>query len=159
MNSLKKLVAKNVMNSPVVCISANEGASKAEQRLVDSRITGLPVVENDCLVGIITRSDFVRIPILLKAYDEYVSERRYEEGMQQEMQDEFTRFRDRLNTLRVRDVMTTDVVTCREDTPVEVVIEKMLNHHVHRVVVVDQDRPVGVVGSLDLVKLLKNQTK
>ena len=156
MKSVEETVlAKTVMTSPVVCVNVHERLDYVEQRLVDAHVTGLPVVEDGMLVGIITRSDYVRVPILLKAFDEYVAERRYEDGMQQQQRDEFQEFRSRLGTLTVRDVMTNKVVTCDADTPAHEVADKMLNHHVHRVVVVEQGRPIGVVGSLDLVKLLR----
>ena len=156
MKTLGTIVAKDVMASPIVCVDANEELSEVEQRLMDAHVTGLPAVEEGRLVGIITRSDYVRLPILLKAYDEYVSSRRHENGMQQQDRAEFHEFRSRLGTLTVHDVMTSKVVTCTEDTPVSKIVAKMLNHHVHRVVVVDQDRPIGIVGSLDLVKLLEH---
>lgn len=155
MTTSDAIVAKDIMTSPIVCVDANEGLSQVEQRLIDAHVTGLPAVEEGCLVGIITRSDYVRLPILLKTYDEYVSSRQHEIGMQQQEQAESHEFRSRLGTLTVRDVMTSNVVTCAEDALVSEIVAKMLNHHVHRIVVVDQDRPIGIVGSLDLVKLLK----
>ena len=156
MKALDTIIAKDVMTSPVVCVDANDGLSEVEQCLIDAHVTGLPAVEEGRLVGIITRSDYVRLPILLKAYDEYVSDRQHENGMQQKDRAEFHEFRSRLGTLTVHDVMTSKVVTCTEDTPVSEIATKMLTHHVHRVVVVDQDRPIGIVGSLDLVKLLEH---
>jgi CBS domain-containing protein len=156
MKALDTIIAKDVMTSPVVCVGVNDGLSDVEQCLIDAHVTGLPAVEEGRLVGIITRSDYVRLPILLKAYDEYVSNRRHENGMQQQDRAEFHEFRSRLGTLTVHDVMTSKVVTCTEDTPISDIASKMLNHHVHRVVVVDQDRPIGIVGSLDLVKLLEH---
>jgi CBS domain-containing protein len=156
MKALNTIVAKDVMASPIVCVGAHEGLSDVEQHLIDAYVTGLPVVEKGRLVGIITRSDYVRLPVLLKAYDEYVSDRQHENGMQQQDRAEFHEFRSRLGTLTVHDVMTSKVVTCAEDTPVSEIAAKMLTHHVHRVVVIDQDRPIGIVGSLDLVKLLEH---
>lgn len=156
MGTLGTLVAKDVMASPVVCVDANEGLSEVGQRLMDAHVSGLPAVKEGRLVGIITRSDYVRIPILLKAYDGYVSDLRYEEGLQQQDRAEFHEFRSHLETLTVHDVMTSKVVTCAEDTPVSEIVAKMLIHHVHRVVVVDQGRPIGIVGSLDLIKLLEH---
>jgi len=149
------IVARDVMASPVVCVTADQTLSDVEQRLVDESVTGLPVVEEGRLVGIITRSDYVRLPILLKSFDEYVSSRQYEESMQQGERAEFHGFRSHLEALTVRDVMTGKVVTCTEDTPVGEIVAKMLGHHVHRIVVIDQDRPIGIVGSLDLVSLLE----
>jgi CBS domain-containing protein len=154
MKTSDTIVAKDIMASPIICVKADQSLGEVEQCLVDEHVTGLPVVEEGILVGIITRSDYVRLPILLRAYDEYVSSRRYEEGMQQQERDDFHEFRSHLEALTVRDVMTSKVVTCVEETPVSDIAAKMLNHHVHRVVVIDQDRPIGIVGSLELVRLL-----
>ena len=149
-------VAKNVMTSPIVCVDTTDRLGDVEQRLVDAHVTGLPVVEGGRLVGIITRSDYVRIPILLKTYDEYVSSRQHENDLQQSDRTDFQGFRSNLEALTVQDVMTRQVVTCTVDAPVKDIVSKMLNHHVHRIVVIDGDRPIGIVGSLDLIKLLQD---
>ena len=154
MTRIAELVAKDIMVSSVACIGLREVLTEVAQRLVDAQVTGLPVVEEGRLVGIVSRSDFVRAPVLLKTMDEYVSDRLYEDALQQRHRAEFDGFLSRLRHLTVADVMTTDVVTCAPDTPVEEIGTKMIRHHIHRVVVVDDDRPVGIVGSLDLVKLL-----
>jgi CBS domain-containing protein len=150
------IVAKDVMTAPVVCVEPDEGLVAVEQRLIDAHITGLPVVISGELVGIITRSDFVRLPILLKTLDEYVEDRRHENGLQQQFREEFHELMSRLGDLTVGDVMTRNVVTCNADTPVSGIAAKMVSHHVHRVVVVDGTRPIGIVGSLDLVRLLEH---
>jgi len=155
MNAPAKLVAKDIMTAPVVCIGAGEILATAQQLLMDAHITGLPVVEDGRLVGIITRSDYVRLPVLLKVFDDYVADRQYENGMQQDDRAELHAFRERLQTLTVHDVMTTAVVTCSADTPISEIAAKMHHHHVHRVVVVERDKPIGIVGSLDLVRLLE----
>ena len=154
MTRIAELVAKDIMVSSVVHIGLHAELIEVAQRLVDAQITGLPVVEEGRLVGIVSRSDFVRAPVLLKTMDEYVSDRRYEDTLQQRSRAEFDGFLSRLRHLTVADVMTTEVVTCVPDTPVGEIGTKMIRHHIHRVVVVDNDRPVGIIGSLDLVKLL-----
>lgn len=54
---------------------------------------------------------------------------------------------------RVRDVMTTDVVSVRETTPYRLVAAAMVEHHVSGVPVVDgQHRVVGVVSEADLLQ-------
>ena len=157
MNDTGTVVAKDIMTSPIVCVDATDRLGDVEQRLVDAHVTGLPVLEGGLLAGIITRSDYVRIPILLKAYDEYVSSRQHENDLQQNDRADFHGFRSNLETLTVRDAMTSQVVTCTVDDPVKDIVSKMLNHHVHRVVVIDGDRPIGIVGSLDLIKLLQDK--
>ena len=50
-----------VMHSPVVTISPGELLSAAAQQMIDHRIGGLPVLENDGqLVGILTETDLLR---------------------------------------------------------------------------------------------------
>ena len=154
MTRIAELVANDIMVSSVACIGLREELTEVAQRLVDAQVTGLPVVEEGRLVGIVSRSDFVRAPVLLKTMDEYVSDHLHQDTLQQQPRAEFDGFRSRLRHLTVADVMTTEVVTCVPDTPVGEIGTKMIRHHIHRVVVVDNDRPVGIIGSLDLVKLL-----
>jgi len=50
-----------VMHSPVVTISSGELLSEAAQQMIDHRIGGLPVLDNDGqLVGILTETDLLR---------------------------------------------------------------------------------------------------
>lgn len=154
MTSITGLVAKDIMESSVVCIGLHERLDEIGEKLINSKVTGMPVVDEGRLVGIVTRSDVVRAPVHLKSMDEYVSDRLRENSLQQQPSTDIQGFRSRLKYLTVADVMTTGVVTCAPDTPVEEIGTKMVRHHIHRIVVIVDDRPVGIVGSLDLVKLL-----
>lgn len=50
-----------VMHSPVVTIAPDELLSEAARKMIDHRIGGLPVLdENDHIVGILTESDLLR---------------------------------------------------------------------------------------------------
>ena len=58
---------------------------------------------------------------------------------------------DKLPTHAVRHFMTTDPVTARPATPVGTLARTMLDAHIHRVIVVyEERRPVGVVSTTDL---------
>lgn len=55
----------------------------------------------------------------------------------------------------VRRYMTVDVVTVAPDTPLPELARTMINTHVHRLLVVDdQHRPIGIVSSIDLLGAL-----
>ena len=55
----------------------------------------------------------------------------------------------------VRQYMTSDVVTAGPHTPLAKLARTMLDVHIHRVIVVDeQHRPIGIVSSTDLVAAL-----
>jgi CBS domain-containing protein len=52
--------AREAMTSPALTISPFRSLSEAARRMSDKGVNRLPVVENDVLVGIVTRADLVR---------------------------------------------------------------------------------------------------
>jgi CBS domain-containing protein len=62
--------------------------------------------------------------------------------------------------MRVRHLMSAPAITVHAGTSPERAAELMLTRHIHRVVVVDdEDGPVGVLSSLDLLRLLLRDRK
>ena len=60
-----------------------------------------------------------------------------------------------INENPVSDHMSRDVQTIHEEAPIENVARVMCHEHIHRLVIVDSnDRPIGIVSSLDLVKTM-----
>src|SRR6516165_1761019 len=52
---------KDVMTPNVICIAADEPVLKAARLMLQNRISGLPVVDNEGeLVGMVTEGDFLR---------------------------------------------------------------------------------------------------
>ena len=58
---LSRLTVKKVMTSPVITVDEQTPLEEAARIMVDNRIGGLPVVEGDELVGIITETDLFKI--------------------------------------------------------------------------------------------------
>jgi len=50
-----------------------------------------------------------------------------------------------LRPLRVSEIITEDVVTAEADTPIRTIVANMAESNVGSVVVVDDDRPIGVI--------------
>ena len=66
-------------------------------------------------------------------------------------------YRDRLNTIRsirVDDIMTTEVVTVQPDTHLMVIAEIMIKKHIRRLPVVDDKAVVGIVYVSEVFKRL-----
>jgi acetoin utilization protein AcuB len=57
---LAKLTVRSVMTASVLMVEPDRPLGEAARLMVDHKIGGLPVVDGDRLVGIITESDFVR---------------------------------------------------------------------------------------------------
>jgi CBS domain-containing protein len=141
-------------------ITAEPGQSLAELRhlLIESHISGVPVVDRGRLVGIVSRSDLVRVEELVEALDSEVSEEslmeNHTDGFHHSDRESFQGFRRRLSGLKVKDAMRTQVLMCAPETPVTQVAAEMVKHRVHRIVVVDGEKPVGIVSTLDIAALV-----
>ena len=52
---------------------------------------------------------------------------------------------------QVDDIMQSNVVTVSPETPLPEIAERMARDRIHRVIVMEGDRPVGIVTSIDLL--------
>ena len=159
MSRYKQATAADIMTSSLVCARPDQDLRSVEDMLISSRIGGVPVVERDKLVGVISRSDITRVEVLMRSLDGAVSDAvAYSEaesdGFQHSQQPEFGGFRQRLFQLKAKDAMRDQVVTCRPETSVVDIAQAMVKQHIHRVIVVDGDKPVGIVSSLDIVRMV-----
>ena len=158
MTAYEKLTAGDIMTRALLCARPDQALMEAESMLIERRIGGAPVVEAGRLVGVISRSDIARVEVLMLSLDGQVSDQLQwkvqADGFEHSQGPEFAGFRERLGKLKVRDAMHREVITCHPDTPVAEVAATMVRQHMHRLIVVVQERPVGIVSSLDIVKLV-----
>jgi acetoin utilization protein AcuB len=62
---LAKLTVRQVMSSPVISVGQDTPVEEAARVMADNKIGGLPVMEGDRLVGIITETDVFKILVEL----------------------------------------------------------------------------------------------
>ena len=158
------ILARDVMSRDLVTVSPEQSLVEVRHTLIESQISGAPVVSEGRLVGIVSRSDLIRIEELVVALDAEVSDSEewlddQADGFQHPAPHRFEGFQERLKQLRVKDAMRSQVVTCSPETPIRDLAGEMIRQHVHRIVVVEKDRPVGIVSSLDIVELVAGTTK
>ena len=60
---LDRLTLRRIMSRPVHTIAAGARIGEAAKRMLENKIGGLPVMEGDRLVGIITESDIFRLVV------------------------------------------------------------------------------------------------
>jgi len=58
--NLKDLTVKDVMIEEVITVSPIESVETAAKRMIEKHINRIPVVENNIVVGIVTRTDIVK---------------------------------------------------------------------------------------------------
>jgi CBS domain-containing protein len=161
MKDVTGIVASQIMHTPVLCADPEDSLSKLEDRLEDQHISGMPVVEDGRMIGIVTQNDLVRLPALMDSMADYVYSELLSSGPLLETTDENgdgrpdnLSFRSQIDNMKVRDAMRRKVITCESDTPVERVMQLMADNDVHRIVVADSEEPVGIISTLDILKLL-----
>jgi CBS domain-containing protein len=54
------LTAEDIMISPIISIDANENISAAAKKMIEERVTALPVSDGEEIVGILSRTDIMR---------------------------------------------------------------------------------------------------
>ncbi|HEX5443555.1 MAG TPA: CBS domain-containing protein [Pirellulales bacterium] len=149
---LLSLRVSDVMTRDVVTVPASQAMPVAAAMLVDSRISGAPVVnERGRCVGVISAADFARRAVWAAAE---ARPKGADEGCPLSS-DETDGDRRRPATDLVASYMSPAVHSMNVGRPIMEAARQMCQHHVHRLVVLDDDgRPAGVLTSLDLVAAL-----
>jgi CBS domain-containing protein len=54
------LTAEDIMISPIISIEVNENVSTAAKKMIEERVTALPVSDGEDIVGILSRTDIMK---------------------------------------------------------------------------------------------------
>jgi len=131
-------------------ISQNASIARLNQLLTDHEISGCPVHdENDRVVGVVSQTDVVRL--ISKDVDRGLA---YYKLPLSDFLQRAQLGRD-LCEKTVREVMERRVHSISPDEELAVAAKMMRNLHIHRLLVNENDRPVGVLSSFDLLKVIE----
>ena len=120
------MIASDIMTRKVITIHPEASVQEAAQLLDQFRISGIPVVNaRGDLIGIITEADIISKVNRYGLLDQ--------DGM------------------RVSEIMSRDVTTVNEDTPVGDIATLLTERKIKRVPVVREGRLVGIVSRGDIV--------
>ena len=134
--------AKDVMTTHVLTIGSDASVMQAAQLMLKNQISGLPVVDaTGALVGIVTEGDFLRRGEIGTGH----RRPRWLEFLigPGRLAGEYVRACGR----KVDEIMSTDLHTIAEDTPLADVVDLMERYRIKRLPVVQGRRLVGIVSS------------
>jgi len=153
------LTARDIMQGAVRTVDPDMSLVDFERLLLSERIGGAPVMDKGKLVGVVSRSDIIRVlsleqsiaEVQSRAYDHKseVSERRAMELIGGHVG-------QRMQELRIRDAMTDVRATVDPDATLQEIARAMVTHKIHRVLVMQDGKMLGVVSRLELVRLIEN---
>lgn len=132
------LQAKDIMTAEVLTVTPSTPLREFARMVTEDRISGCPVLRVDgTLVGIVSKTDLIQR--LLEDDPKFGSD---ENGSPIAFQS---------NVRQVDDIMNPEVLTVGPDTGIHLIAARMAEDRVHRVVVMHNDRVVGIITSLDLL--------
>lgn len=158
----KELTAGDVMQVAVRTVPSTMTLPEFESKVLQEQVSGFPVVDDGKLVGIISRSDVVRQlcrerEIAQNTSDFYFDETGFHETELTSLNDIADRVGERIEGLRVKDVMATDPRTVSLGQPISDVARCFAEHGIHRLPVTDRGTLVGIVTTMDLVRLIADK--
>lgn len=146
------LTARDIMTSTPITVTPETSIGEASRILLDNRFNGLPVVDDaGKLLGIICQSDLVmqhkefHVPSFFFLLDGFIplqSPRKMEEQL------------ERMSAATVGQAMTTAPRTIAPDTPLEEIVDLMVDDKYHTLPVLENGRLVGIVGKEDVLRTL-----
>jgi predicted transcriptional regulator len=151
------MTAVDVMNPVVFTVRDDMTIRELANFFLEKGISGAPVAdETGKLIGVVSVTDIAEsasesgsiVPdrpepdLHLPGWDHKLSA---DELRQMHVEDA---------KLLVRDIMTPTVYTIPEDTPISQIARTMVSGRVHRLLVTRENKVVGIVTTLDMLKLL-----
>lgn len=120
------LTAGSIMTTDLVTVRASDSIEEAIELLLNQRISGLPVVDDEGrLIGVITE-----FALLAVTYDK------------------------RVKNHTVSQHMTREVITVDVNDPVDRIADLCIVHRVRRVPVMQDGRLIGVIARRDVLRAL-----
>ncbi len=138
---------RDVMTRTVVSVPSNAPLKEVAQLIVDNRISGLPVVDQDgAVLGVVSEADF----LMKEQGPEAIRHRSFARfrGESQESRDQLAK----LEAVSAGGAMTAPAITIESNCRISEAAALMIARRVNRLPVVEQGRLVGIVTRADLVR-------
>jgi CBS domain-containing protein len=121
-------VVRDIMTKEIVMIDGTDTALEGAKLMTEKGISSLFVVRDGVPVGIVTERDFIK---KVCAKDIPIS------------------------SIKIFDIMSKILTTADPETPIEVAVQRMVNHKIRRLPIMEGGKIVGIITVTDLAKHLR----
>lgn len=119
--SIDKISIRRVMNNGLITIDAGSNAKDAVETMLRNNISSIPVVDEEGLAGMITKTDLMKFYISKYA-----------------------------NTWKVQDLMTKEVITVNENHTISHVVSTMEENNINGLMVMFDSEVAGIITPADI---------
>jgi CBS domain-containing protein len=126
--SMAASVVRDIMTKSIVMIDHDKSALEAAKIMAEKGISSLFVVKDNHPIGIVTERDFIK---KLCAKELSIAE------------------------VKISDIMSQILTTADPNTPIEVAVQRMVNHKIRRLPIMEGGKLVGIITVTDLAKHLR----
>lgn len=144
----------DIMSKEVVTVTKNTGIRELSEIFQTRHFGTVPVVDdNGNLLGIVTSSDLIEqgrslhIPTVISIFD-WVIPIEGERTLEKELQ--------RMTAQTVGEIYTEKVFTVTPSDPVSAAADLMGEHKLHALPVVENNKVVGIVARIDVIRTLND---
>ena len=121
---------RDIMEKNVITININETANNAANQMKENDISFLVIIENEKPVGVVSERDFVQKLCINNQNS---------------------------SDVKISDIMSYKFRWVNPTTKIEDAIQKMLNNNIRRLLVLDDEKLVGVITQTDLASYLREK--
>jgi CBS domain-containing protein len=121
-------VVRDIMTKQIVMIDHDKSALEAAKTMAEKGISSVFVVRDGQPVGIVSERDFIK-KICAKEIP--------------------------IGQVKIGDIMSKILTTADPETPIEVAVQRMVNHKIRRLPIMDGGKLVGIITVTDLAKYLR----
>ena len=154
------LKVRDIMSASPKTVESRMSLPDLERRFLEDQISGFPVVDANRLVGIVSRSDIIRQLSVEHGLGEVIAD--YFRVQQDAPTSDVATIADhvgrRMEGLHVKDVMINRLITVAPDVSVVEVATLFLERKIHRLLVVEDGELLGIVSTMDLVRLVAEES-
>ncbi len=142
---------RNIMTSPVITAHEDDTLREVAIKMLNHKIGGLPVINDEGeMTGFLSETDFVakkhKIPFSRnhapKLFGMWLNK------------DDVEEMYEEAKVIQIKEVMSKNVVYVSPEDSIEDLINKIMDCNFHRLPVVEDNKPIGMISRRDLLKLL-----
>lgn len=142
---------KDIMTTNVITVDKNASIKKIAHMLVEKDISGVPVIENKKIIGIITHKDILykdiepKLPAMFEMLGGIVAIK----GVKH-----YNKELKKILATRAEEIMNKKLYTIESDKTVEIAADIMVEKDVSKLPVLENGELVGIISRADIVKYI-----